>query len=161
MTTAGAFSQIEWDLITELPRRIIAAMASVEQDTGTELTMELVAGLTELAIGAELRAEFRLVQDVLAAAQASAGDPERDFLTSQLAIDHLSTDTLHRAGQVAAIMRLKVAPEEQEAYRSWLLYTAEAVSLAAKTGGRLPVIGGKRVTNAEAVFLKQLEQRLS
>jgi hypothetical protein len=151
------FSSVEWTILTELPVRVVASAITTDPATGLGSIIEEVTGLTQLSQGATQRPESELVQAVFAQYKENGAGEAATLELSQQAVENLIPETLLRARDAAHILAAGASEVEAIAYKSWLLETAEAVCAAAKTGGGLLGIGGKRVSDVEEEFLNNLE----
>jgi hypothetical protein len=161
MTFIDEFSPVEWSVLTDIPVRVIACAITADPSSGVGAILEEVTGLTQLAHGAMQRPESELVQAVFASFKENGAGEERTLLLSQQAIDNLLPETILLARDVATLLAGRIDTDEALAYTSWLLETAESVCAAAKSGGGILGIGGKRISDAEQQFLRELEAALS
>jgi hypothetical protein len=70
------------------------------------------------------------------------------------------TEILEELRAVDAIVAAKATPEETDAFRAWLVATAQAAAEAAKEGGFMG-FGAVRVSEGEQTMLDQLRAALS
>lgn len=157
MTTKDAFSEDEWIRIRRAP--FVAGMAISLADPG---------------------GPFEMGRETMATVRSATNPPSREQLLSEIALDlqdmtqhkknplsdfKLAKDTppgaqvLAELGDVSALVRTKATDEEYDAFRSWLLTTAQAAAEAAKEGG---FMGFKAVvvSEGEKAMLDQLKSTL-
>jgi len=161
MTIKDSFSAVEWAILTELPVRAVACAITVDPGSGIGAIIEEVTGLTQLSQGAMQRPESELVQAVFAEYKENGEGEAKTLELSQQGVANLIPETLILARQVALLLTTRVEETEAEAFKGWLLETAEAVCASAKTGGGILGIGGQRVSDAEAEFLNNLDAAFS
>ncbi|MGD9714178.1 MAG: hypothetical protein AB7V46_19275 [Thermomicrobiales bacterium] len=156
MTISSHFSAVEWSVLCELPQRVVASAINADPMAGIGSIIEEVAGLTQLSQGAMERPESELVQAVFAEYKRDGKGEARTLELSQQAIENLIPETLQMVAQVSDLLARSVEPAEAAAFVSWLREAAESTCGAARSGGILG-IGGKRISEAESVFLAALE----
>ena len=163
MTREADYTETEWELLTDLPRlAAFAAMAADEGDAVTS-TRELWAGMMELARAARNRySATALIQEI---AQAVAQDDEgAEVFRSgwkpggEPLGAAVIEQALNTAGRVRPILSERATAEEAAAYAAWVLGIARAGIEAARTG--LFGLGGERVTEREAAFVRDLAAAL-
>jgi transcription antitermination factor NusG len=154
MTSKQDFTDEEWTRIRRAP--LVAGFAISIADPGgpIELTKETMASLRSATLPPsqeELLAAVAL--DVQAMAQKRQ-NPLGDFKPSngQLVLDELRA--------VDQLVTAKATPEEVEAFRRWLVATAQAAADAAKEGGFMG-FGAEQVSAGEQRMLDQLRAALS
>jgi hypothetical protein len=157
VTTKDAFPEDEWIRIRRAP--FVAGMAISLADPG---------------------GPFEMARETMAAVRSATNPPSREQLLSEIALD-LQDMTQHKQNPlsdfkvakgsapgaqvlaeisaVSALVRAKASPEEHDAFRSWLVATAEAAASAAKEGG---FMGFKavQVSAGEQAMLEQLRSTL-
>jgi hypothetical protein len=157
VTTKDAFPEDEWTRIRRAP--FVAGMAISLADPG---------------------GPFEMGRETMATIKSATNPPSREQLLSEIALD-LQDMTQHKKnplsdfkldkgsaagpqvleelGAVSALVRAKATDEEYDAFRSWLVATAEAAASAAKEGGFM----GFRavvVSAGEKAMLEQLSSAL-
>ena len=100
--------------------------------------------LSEIAADIRDRAERR--ENPLGAFRLTGG-----AMAGQMVLDEVRA--------VDEVLRAKATPEEQEAYRAWLLAAARASAEAAKEGGFLG-FGAEQVSRGEEEMLERLRDTL-
>ena len=157
MTTKDAFPEDEWIRIRRAP--FVAGMAISLADPG---------------------GPFEMGRETMATIRSATNPPSREQLLSEIALD-LQDMTQHKKnplsdfklakgsapgpqvlaelGAVSALVRAKASDEEYDAFRNWLVTTAEAAASAAKEGG---FMGFKAVvvSEGEKAMLEQLRSAL-
>ena len=163
MTNKAEFTRDEWELQTHLPR--LAAFRAMAADEGDAVmsTRELWAGMKELAQAAQGRyVNNPLIQEVaLAESQEEDGADVSQFGWQPGAEplgDAVVDQALATATRVRQVLAAGVPPEEAAEYAAWVLGIARAAIEAARTG--LFGVGGERVTDREAAFVRDLAAAL-
>jgi transcription antitermination factor NusG len=153
MTSRQDFTDEEWTRIRRAP--LVAGFAISIADPGgpIELTKETMASLRSATLPPsreELLAAVAL--DVQAMAQQKQ-NPLGNFkpTNGQVVLDELRA--------VNEIVTAKATPQEVEAFRGWLVATAQAAADAAKEGGFMG-FGAEQVSAGEQQMLAQLRAAL-
>ena len=157
VTTKDVFPEDEWIRIRRAP--FVAGMAISLADPG---------------------GPFEMGRETMATIRSATNPPSREQLLSDIALD-LQDMTQHKKnplsdfklakgsapgpqvlaelGAVNALVRAKASQEEYDAFRGWLVTTAEAAAAAAKEGG---FMGFKavQVSAGERAMLEQLRSSL-
>jgi hypothetical protein len=94
--------------------------------------------------------------DIQAAMQRKE-NPAKDFKPTSAPT--AATEILDELRAVDAIVAAKATPEESEAFRDWLIVTAQAAADAAKEGGFMG-FGAERVSAGEQKMLDQIRDAL-
>jgi hypothetical protein len=159
MTGKADFTEEEWARLKRAP--FVAGLAISLADPGGPIeAVKETAATLKTVVGAEDggRGPFvgALAGEVGADAKARQ-NPLRDFrpkgaLAGQEILDEL--------GAVNAIVSEKAAPEEAEAYRTWLKDAAKEAADAAKEGGFLG-FRAERVSQGEQQMLDKLDRVLA
>lgn len=163
MTSEADFTEAEWELLSDLPRlAVFGAMAADEGDAITS-TRELWAGMAELAQGARTRYPSNtLIQAVLHA--ETEDDEGADVARAgwRPGVEPLGEavieEALETAARVRAVLAQRATEQEAAEYTAWVLGIARAATEAARTG--LFGVGGDRVTDREATFVRDLQTAL-
>jgi len=153
MTSKQDFTDEEWTRIRRAP--LVAGVAISLADPGgpIELAKETMASLRSATLPPsqeELLASVAL--DVQALAQQKQS-PLGDFkpTNGQLVLDELRG--------VNELVTAKATPQEVDAFRGWLVATAQAAADAAKEGGFMG-FGAERVSAGERQMLDQVRAAL-
>jgi hypothetical protein len=153
MTSKQDFTDEEWKRIRRAP--LVAGFAISIADPGgpIELAKETLASLRSATVPPsqeELLASVAL--DVQALAQQKQS-PLGDFkpTNGQLVLDELRG--------VNELVTAKATPQEVDAFRGWLVATAQAAADAAKEGGFMG-FGAERVSAGERQMLDQVRAAL-
>jgi hypothetical protein len=153
MTSKQDFTEEEWKRIRRAP--LVAGFAISIADPGgpIELAKETLASLRSATLPPsqeELLASVAL--DVQALAQQKQS-PLGDFkpTNGQLVLDELRG--------VNELVTAKATPQEVDAFRGWLVATAQAAADAAKEGGFMG-FGAERVSAGERQMLDQVRAAL-
>ena len=157
MTSEAAFTDEEWERVLRAP--ILAGMAITIADPGgpIEITRETVATLRAATVPPsqqELLASAAL--DIQAAMQQKQ-NPARTFKPASA--QTAGTEILDELRAVDAIVAEKATPEEIDAFRAWLVATAQAAADAAKEGGFMG-FGAEQVSEGERAMLDELRAAL-
>jgi hypothetical protein len=156
MTSKAAFTDEEWERVRRAP--MVAGMAITIADPGgpIEISKEGMATLRAATVPPsqeELLAAVAL--DIQAMIQQKK-NPAKSFKPSAGAA---GTEILDELRAVDAIVAGKATPEETEAFRGWLVTTAQAAADAAKDGGFMG-FGAVQVSKGEQEMLDQLRGAL-
>ena len=157
VTTKDAFPEDEWIRIRRAP--FVAGMAISLADPGGPFemgreTMATVRSATNPPSREQLLSEIALdLQDMTQHKQ----NPLKDFTVAKGSAP--GAQVLAELGAVSALVKAKASEEEYDAFRSWLVTTAEAAAAAAKEGG---FMGFKAVvvSAGEQAMLEQLRSTL-
>ena len=157
MTSKAAFSDEEWQRVLRAP--VVAGMAITIADPGgpIEISKEGVATLRAATVPPtqqELLAAVAL--DIQALIQKKQ-NPAKSFKPTSAPT--AATEILDELRAVDAIVAEKATPEERDAFRAWLVATAQAAADAAKEGGFLG-FGAVQVSEGEQTMLDQLRGAL-
>lgn len=157
MTGKAAFTDGEWERIRRAP--FVAGMALTIADPGgpIEISKEGMATIRAATLPPsqeELLAAIAL--DIQAAMQRKE-NPAKDFKPTSAPT--AATEILDELRAVDAIVAAKATPEESEAFRDWLIVTAQAAADAAKEGGFMG-FGAERVSAGEQKMLDQIRDAL-
>ena len=156
MTSKADYTDDEWAALRRAP--VVAGFAVSLADPGgpIELTKESMAAMR--AAGAPPSDDELLVavsQDALAQQQQRNNVLKEIDLKAATAREQI-VDELRRVNE---ILSAKATPEEAEAFRAWLMQTAQETAEAAKEGGFLG-IGATRVSEGEQAMLARLREIL-
>jgi len=157
VTTKDAFPEDEWIRIRRAP--FVAGMAISLADPGGPFemgreTMATVRSATNPPSREQLLSEIALdLQDMTQHKQ----NPLKDFKVAKGSAP--GPQVLAELGAVSALVKAKASEEEYDAFRGWLVTTAEAAAAAAKEGG---FMGFKAVvvSAGEQAMLEQLRSTL-
>ena len=157
MTSKTAFTDEEWERVLRAP--VVAGMAITIADPGgpIEITRETVATLRAATVPPsqqELLASAAL--DIQAAMQQKQ-NPARNFKPTSA--QTAGTEILDELRAVDAIVAEKATPEETDAFRAWLVATAQAAADAAKEGGFMG-FGAEQISEGEQAMLDELRAAL-
>ncbi len=163
MTSEADFTEAEWELLTDLPR--LAAFGAMAADDGDAIssTRELWAGMMELAQGARSRYPGNAL--IQAVAQSETEDDEGADVSragwrpgAEPLGEAVIEEALETAARVRAVLAERAVEQEAAEYAAWVLGIARAATEAARKG---PFgLGGDRVTDREAAFVRDLQAAL-
>ncbi|ADL44256.1 hypothetical protein [Micromonospora aurantiaca (nom. illeg.)] len=124
--TTAAYSAAEWDLLTDLPGRVLVAAASPGPGRPPRGVAAGLAGLDAVAAGRAFDSD--LVRAVVAAIYARHdGTTERDERLTDL------VDLLAAARAAVRVLRRRADPADSAAYRQWVESVAARVCRAGQT----------------------------
>ena len=159
MTTKADFTDEEWTRLERAP--LVAGMAITFADPGgpIEAVKESMAAVKTIVETAKTGGDGELVdalaKDVAAKAQQREnplkGFKPRGTMAGEAILDELR--------DVNGIVTEKATPEEAEAFRKWLLDSAQRTANAAKEGGFLG-FHAERVSEGEQKMLDKLSEVL-
>ncbi len=157
MTTKDAFAEEEWVRVRRAP--FVAGLALSLADPG---------------------GPFELGRETMATLKVATAPPSREQLLSEVALD-LQAMTQAKDNPLAGfkaekgsapgpqvlaelkgaceLVRAKATPEEYDAFRAWLLATAQAAAEAAKEGGFMG-FRAVQVSDGEKAMLEQMKAEL-
>ncbi|MEV0839055.1 hypothetical protein AB0I55_05795 [Actinocatenispora sera] len=148
------FTPHEWQLLVELPERVVIAATSAEADGMRRTIDEGLAG--DRAIETGRHSDSPLVRRV--AAELWTDDDTEAPRPAAVEFNDRArgvADVLAACRRVADVLAAKAAPADAAAYRDWIGAIADRVCAAARSGGFLG-IGGEAVSAAERRFLAEL-----
>ncbi|WP_435122656.1 hypothetical protein [Micromonospora tulbaghiae] len=124
--TTAAYSAAEWDLLTDLPGRVLVAAASPGPGRPPRGVAAGLAGLDAVAAGRAFDSD--LVRAVVAAIYARHdGATERDERLTDL------VDLLAAARAAVRVLHRRADPADSAAYRQWVESVAARVCRAGRT----------------------------
>ncbi|HEY2949200.1 MAG TPA: hypothetical protein VGJ53_12520 [Micromonosporaceae bacterium] len=147
-----AYPPAEWELLIELPARVMIAATSAEPDRPRRTVAEGLAGMEAIAAGRAFDSD--LVRTVVAAIYARSED-------DQPAVEEFTDRAAGLAEVLAAcraatrVLAARADPADSAAYRQWLQSIAARVCGASRSGGVLG-LGRERFSAAERRFLADL-----
>ncbi|MEU4367807.1 hypothetical protein [Micromonospora chersina] len=124
--TTAVYSAAEWDLLTDLPGRVLVAAASPGPGRPPRGVVAGLAGLDAVAAGRAFDSD--LIRAVVAAIYARHdGAAERDERLTDL------VDLLAAARATVRVLRRRADPADSAAYRQWVETVAARVCRAGGT----------------------------
>jgi hypothetical protein len=157
MTGKADFTEDEWATLVRAP--MVAGMAITIADPGGPIeVVKETSAVLKLTRATAHDERDDLVGHVAREIQALAEqrkNPVGDFKPKGGGKEIV--DEIARAGQIA---REKATPEEAEAFRAWILESAQQAADAAKEGGFMG-FHAERVSQGERDMLAQLDQALA
>jgi hypothetical protein len=157
VTSKSDFSEEEWTRVRRAP--FVAGMAISIADPGgpIEVAKETVASFRSASVPpTEEELLLSIARDIQALAQKKQ-NPMGDFKPTNAALAGQQVlDELRAANEIVAA---KATPQEGEAFRRWLIDTAQAAADAAKEGGFMG-FGAEQVSKGEQAMLDQLRSTL-
>jgi hypothetical protein len=153
MTSRKDFTDEEWRRIRRAP--FVAGFAISIADPGgpIELTKETMASLRSATLP---RSQEELLTSVALDLQAITQQRQNPLGDYKPTSGQQVLDELRGVNQ---IVTAKATPQEVEAFRGWLVATAQAAADAAKEGGFMG-FGAEQVSAGEKVMLNQLRAAL-
>ena len=157
MTTKEAFSEEEWTRICRAP--FVAGMAITIADPGgpIEISKEGMATIRAATVPPSQEELLAAVALDIEAMIQQKHNPAKDFKPK--AAPTAGAEILDELRAVDAIVAAKSTPEETEAFRGWLVATAQAAADAAKEGGFMG-FGAVQVSEGEQKMLDQIRAAL-
>jgi transcription antitermination factor NusG len=157
MTSKASFTDEEWERVRRAP--IVAGMAITIADPGgpIEISKEGMATLRAATVPPSQQELLAAVALDIQAMMQQKQNPARDFKPTSAAT--AGTEILAEMRAVDEIVAEKSTPEETEAFRGWLITTAQAAADAAKEGGFMG-FGAVQVSEGEQAMLDQLRGAL-
>ena len=157
MTSKAAFTDEEWERVLRAP--IVAGMAITIADPGgpIEITRETVATLRAATVPPSQEELLAAAAVEIQGTVQQKQNPARNFKPTSAPT--AGTEILDELRAVDAIVAAKATPEETEAFRAWLIATAQAAADAAKEGGFMG-FGAVQVSEGEQRMLDELRGAL-
>jgi hypothetical protein len=154
VTRRSDFTAEEWALLQETVDQTAAVMMAAAPGG---LLSEMAAGFGAVVDAADAFPADALIQDLLGRTSEDAArrepHPHQPFEQTRLAL-------LAACRAAVDLLARKATPEELSDYRRLLLYVAEKVASAGKEGAFLGIIGGRRVSEAEAALVEAIAAAL-
>ncbi|HEV8087137.1 MAG TPA: hypothetical protein VGQ50_00535 [Actinomycetota bacterium] len=157
MTGKAAFSDEEWKRICRAPFVVGMALTIADPGGPIEISEEGMATIRSATVPPsqeELLAAVAL--DIQAQMQAKH-NPAKDFKPTSAPT--AAAEILDELRAVDGMIAAKATPEETEAFRTWMMVTAQAAADAAKEGGFMG-FGAERVSAGEQAMLDQIKSAL-
>ena len=153
MTRKAEFNAEEWSTVVEGPAW--AALRVISAHKGGTFRESIAVGRAYEAARKE-QGQSEFLDDLVSSppaidkrrVEAEGGDPKA-----------IATITTERLKEAMAILEAKVAPEEIDHYKKFVMTVAQAAAKAHKEGGFLG-IGGKEVSEAEDKALDEISLAL-
>ena len=157
MTSKASFSDEEWERVLRAP--MVAGMAITIADPGgpIEISKEVVATLRAATVPPSQQELLAAVALDIQAMTQQKQNPARNFKPTSAPT--AGTEILDELRAVDAIVAEKATSEETEAFRTWLIATAQAAADAAKEGGFMG-FGAVQISEGEQTMLDQLRGAL-
>jgi hypothetical protein len=158
MTTKADFSEEEWATLVRSP--MVAGMAITLADPGGPIeVVKETSAVLKFAIGSSGEQRDDLVGELARSMRELAEqrkNPVGDFKPRGAMAAKEILDELSRAN---GIVSAKATPEEAEAYRAWILESAQRAADAAKEGGFMG-FRAELVSEGEKEMLEQVRSAL-
>jgi hypothetical protein len=153
MTGKAAFTDLEWERVRRAP--MVAGMAITIADPGgpIEISKEGMATLRAATVPPSQQELLAAVALDIQAMVQQKHNPAGNFKPTSGAT--AGTEILDELRAVVTIVAAKATPEETEAFRGWLVTTAQAAADAAKEGGFMG-FGAEQVSAGEQAMLDQI-----
>ena len=157
MTSKASFSDEEWERVLRAP--MVAGMAITIADPGgpIEISKEVVATLRAATVPPSQQELLAAVALDIQAMTQQKQNPARNFKPTSAPT--AGTEILDELRAVDAIVAEKATSEETQAFRTWLIATAQAAADAAKEGGFMG-FGAVQISEGEQTMLDQLRGAL-
>jgi len=157
MTSKAAFTDEEWERVRRAP--FVAGMAITIADPGgpIEISKEGMATIRAATVPPSQEELLAAVALDIEAMIQQKHNPAKDFKPK--AAPTAGAEILDELRAVDAIVAAKATPEEAQAFRGWLVTTAQAAADAAKEGGFMG-FGAVQVSEGEQKMLDQIRAAL-
>jgi hypothetical protein len=157
MTSKASFTDEEWERVRRAP--MVAGLAITIADPGgpIEISKEGMATLRAATVPPSQQELLAAVALDIQAMIQQRQNPAKSFKPKSSAT--ASAEILDELRAVDAIVAAKATPEEIEAFRGWLVATAQAAADAAKEGGFMG-FGAEQVSAGEQAMLDQIRSAL-
>jgi len=157
MTSKAAVTDEEWERVRRAP--FVAGMAITIADPGgpIEISKEGMATIRAATVPPSQEELLAAVALDIEAMIQQKHNPAKDFKPK--AAPTAGAEILDELRAVDAIVAAKSTPEETEAFRGWLVATAQAAADAAKEGGFMG-FGAVQVSEGEQKMLDQIRAAL-
>jgi hypothetical protein len=157
MTTKSDFTEDEWIRVRRAP--FVAGMAISIADPGgpIEVVKETTASLRAVSTPPSEEELLVAVSKDIRTAVEHKENPLAGFKPSGAAL--AGKEVLEELRAVNEIVTAKATPDEAQAFRQWLVATAQAAADAAKEGGFMG-FGAEQVSKGEQAMLEQLRSTL-
>jgi hypothetical protein len=155
--TRMAYPPAEWELLIDLPARVMIAATSAEPHSPSQTVSEGLAGMEAIAAGRA--SDSDLVRAVVAAIYSRSEDdqPAAEEFTDRAAA---LAGVLAACGAVTRVLSARADPADSAAYRQWLQHIAARVRGATRAG-RVPGPGRERFGADERRFVADLGAALN
>jgi hypothetical protein len=160
MAQKADFTSEEWQQLLSLPQVASLYLAFASPSNPLGLVQEMIASTKGILEVLKSSSGNELIDAVAADFREKAEKRERmePPLKTNNDLNEMKAQCLRICRDVAALLSQK-APADAGAYKQWVYQAAQNSANAAKEGG-LFGIGGKRVSEAESVALKELATAL-
>jgi len=157
MTSKAAFTDEEWERVRRAP--FVAGMAITIADPGgpIEISKEGMATIRAATVPPSQEELLAAVALDIEAMIQQKHNPAKDFKPKTAPT--AGAEILDELRTVDGIVAAKATPEETEAFRGWLVATAQAAADAAKEGGFMG-FGAVQVSEGEQKMLDQIRAAL-
>jgi hypothetical protein len=157
MTNHPSFTRSEWDLLGDAPLAACAAVALSDSGGGAREADALLRGWREAA---DLFPDSALIQTMVRELDPQTREgPARAPSSGELTFDAVVDEALDLCGQAVDLLAGRVAPQDVEDYRRFVLHLARRVAGAVAEGGVFG-LGGEPVSRAERAVLREIADAL-
>jgi hypothetical protein len=157
MTGKAAFSDEEWERIRRAPFVVGMALTIADPGGPIEISKEGMATIRSAAVPPSQEELLAAVALDIQAMIQQKHNPATDFKPTSAPT--AAAEILDELRAVDGIVAGKATPEETDAFREWLIVTAQAAADAAKEGGFMG-FGAERVSAGEQAMLDQIRGAL-
>ncbi len=156
MATKADFTPEEWQQILSLPQIAALYLTLASPSNPLGLAQEMVASTKGLVEALKSSSGNELIDAVAADIREKAENRERmePPLKPGNDLDKIKAQCLEACREVSVLLSQKALADAQ-AYKQWVYEAAQNSANAAKEGGVFG-IGGERVSEAEAVALREI-----
>jgi len=157
MTGKAAFSDEEWERVRRAPFVVGMALTIADPGGPIEISKEGMATIRSATVPPSQEELLAAVALDIQTLMQQKHNPAKDFKPTSAPT--AATEILDELRAVDGIVAAKATPEETEAFRNWLIVTAQAAADAAKEGGFMG-FGAERVSAGEQAMLDQIRGAL-
>jgi len=157
MTGKEAFSDEEWDRVRRAPFVVGMALTIADPGGPIEISKEGMATIRSATVPPSQEELLAAVALDIQSMIQQKHNPAKDFKPTSAPT--AAAEILDELRAVDGIVAAKATPEETDAFREWLIVTAQAAADAAKEGGFMG-FGAERVSAVEQAMLDKIRSAL-
>ncbi|HJX07192.1 MAG TPA: hypothetical protein VJ736_03890 [Actinomycetota bacterium] len=157
MTGKEAFSDEEWDRVRRAPFVVGMALTIADPGGPIEISKEGMATIRSATVPPSQEELLAAVALDIQSMIQQKHNPAKDFKPTSAPT--AAAEILDELRAVDGIVAAKATPEETDAFREWLIVTAQAAADAAKEGGFMG-FGAERVSAGEQAMLDKIRSAL-
>ena len=157
MTGKEAFTDEEWERVRRAPFVVGMALTIADPGGPIEVSKEGMATIRSATLPPSQEELLAAVALDIQSMMQQKHNPAKDFKPTSAPT--AGAEILDELRAVDAIVAAKATPEETDAFRDWLIVTAQAAADAAKEGGFMG-FGAEQVSAGEQAMLDQIRGAL-